>query len=87
MLIMRAAKQTTKGEKKMATYQIRQNGKMVARTLADSAEDALTSMGFDFFCLEPSVERVISTNGLDFINYSTTYAFDMSSGAVAVQEV
>lgn len=71
----------------MAIYQIRQNGKMVARTLADSAEDALTSMGFDFSNFNADVEKIIGSNGLNFVNYSTTFAFDMLSGAIAVQEV
>lgn len=71
----------------MTTYQIRQNGKTVARTLADSAEDALTSMGFDFSHIDTGIEEIIDANGLSFVNYSTTYAFDMSLGAVAVQEV
>ncbi len=70
----------------MATFQIRKNGEMIARTLADSAEGALTSMGYNFSDMDNDVTRVISENGLSYINYSTTYAFDLVSGVVAVRE-
>lgn len=73
----------------MNTYQIKRcgNGKIIAKIKADSAEDALTYMGYNFSQINDTIEKIIAENGLNFINYSTTYAFDVLSGVVAVQEV